>query len=345
MNRKHFIQRMGVLGTGLAVMPKNDVFLNTPGNPQNTACKKPPYLKKGDVIGITSPAGFITLEQIQPAIAVMESWGYQCKVGSTIGKRDFTYGGTDDERRTDLQQMLDDPSIAAIMCARGGYGSVRIVDGLDWKKMIKKPKWVIGFSDITVLHNHIHTHCKVASIHSKMINSFPDDWATAEPIQIETIISIKDALEGRQMKYTAIPNAQNKAGVGAGMLVGGNLRTLENLSGTASDITTDGKILFIEDTGEYLYSIDRMLWNLKRTGKLAHLKGLIVGGFKVKTDVDEEPFGKTVPDMVLEKVAAYNYPVCFDFPVGHQRANFALKCGVIHQLNITNSKAELTEIV
>src|SRR5690349_1941388 len=132
MNRKHFIQRMGVLGSGFAVLPKKDIFLNTPGDAQNATCKKPPYLKKGDVIGITSPAGSITVAEIQPAVAVMESWGYQCKVGATIGKKDFTYGGTDEERRTDLQQMLDDPSIAAIMCARGGYGSVRIVDGLKW---------------------------------------------------------------------------------------------------------------------------------------------------------------------------------------------------------------------
>ncbi|MEO6070880.1 MAG: LD-carboxypeptidase [Chitinophagaceae bacterium] len=347
MNRKDFIQNIGALSAGMALpadknwQSKNDTaHLLDAGD----GFKKPPYLKQGDIIGITSPAGAITLEEMRPAIAVMESWGYRCQIGNSIGKKDFTYGGKDEERRVDLQQMLDDENIAAIMCARGGYGSVRIVDGIDWSGFKKNPKWLIGFSDITVLLNHIHTHCHTAAIHSKMTNSFPDDWATAEPIQIETILSIKDALEGRKTIYGAMPNPQNKLGTGEGILVGGNLRTMENLSGTPSDITTDGKILFVEDTGEYFYSIDRMFWNLKRTGKLKNLKGLVIGGFKVKQDVDEEPFGKTVQEIVLEKVASYNYPVCFDFPVGHQRANFALKCGVKHRLQVENEKAVLIEI-
>jgi muramoyltetrapeptide carboxypeptidase len=230
------------------------------------------------------------------------------------------------------------------MCARGGYGSISIVDKLNWTKFKAKPKWIIGFSDITILHSHIHRNCHVASIHSKMCNSFPDDWNKAEAIQVQTINSIRDALSGKKMKYAAIPNAENKTGVVEGILIGGNLKTIETLSGTASDINTTGKLLFVEDTFEYLYSIDRMFWNLKRTGKLKGLKGLIVGGFNAKPDDPGEEFGRTLQEIVLEKVKGYKYPVCFDFPVGHQRANFALKCGIKHKLDVGNSEILLREV-
>ena len=309
-----------------------------------SAAVAPPYLKKGDIIGITSPAGYITAEEIQPAIKRMESWGYKIKTGKTIGKRDFTFGGTDEERTEDFQQMLDDPKIKAIMCARGGYGAVRIIDKLNWLKFKQRPKWIIGFSDITVFHSHINKNSGIASVHSKMCNSFPDDWDKAEPIQVETIESIRKALSGIKMKYSIVPNNQNKPGVADAVLIGGNLKTLETLAGTRSDINTAGKILFVEDTNEYLYSIDRMFWNLKRSGKLSNLKGLIIGGFKIKVDPDTEDFGKTLQDIVLEKIKGFNYPVCFDFPVGHQKNNFALKCGVRHRLTVSISEVVLKEI-
>jgi muramoyltetrapeptide carboxypeptidase len=308
-------------------------------------CKIPSSLKPGDLIGITSPAGPSKVEEIQPAIAALKSWGYEIRLGTSIGKKDFTRGGMDEERLLDLQQMLDDPQIKAIMCSRGGYGAIRIVDQLDWTKFMARPKWLIGFSDITVLHSHIHNHCRVATIHSKMTNSFPDDLASSEPLMIETIESIHQALSGKAIKYPVLPNPQNKIGKAEGMLVGGNLKTLESLAGTASDIKTDNKILFVEDTGEYLYSIDRMFWNLKRTGKLKKLKGLVVGGFKIKTDDPGDEFGKTLQEIVLEKLKEYHYPVCFDFPVGHQRANFALKCGKPHRFSVTEQEVILKEIV
>lgn len=311
----------------------------------NIVYKVPAYLKPGDTIGITSPAGTITLEELAPALGVLRSWGYQLKIGAAIGKKDFTRGGTDEERKADLQDMLDDPKVKAILCARGGYGIVRIIDSLTWTKFMQKPKWVIGFSDVTILHSHIHRHCRVASIHSKMTNSFPEVWDKALPIQVETILSIKDALFGRKMQYAAGANAQNRDGIAEGLLVGGNLKLLESMAGTPSDINTAGKILFVEDTGEYLYSIDRMFWNLKRTGKLAYLKGLIVGGFSIKPDDEGEEFGRTLQEIVLEKVQEYKYPVCFDFPVGHQRANFALKCGIKHRLTVNQEGATLSEIV
>lgn len=341
MNRKSFVGTVAALIGGISIPFKKSLAADD----EDLLYKKPPYLKKGDIIGITAPAGFITQEEIQPAMQVMQNWGYRIVIGDTIGKRDFTFGGTDEERSNDLQKMLDDPKIKAIMCARGGYGSIRIVDRLNWTKFKIHPKWIIGFSDITVLHNHIHNNLQIASIHSKMTNSFPDNWSAAEAIQIETINSIQEALSGKKMKYAMLPNEKNKFGVADGILIGGNLKTIESLSGSASDIKTDGKILFVEDTGEYLYSIDRMFWNLKRTGKLKNLKALIVGGFKIKPDDPGEEFGKTIEEIVLEKIKSYTYPVCFDFPVGHQRNNFALKCGVRHRLSVKEDEVTLTEII
>jgi muramoyltetrapeptide carboxypeptidase len=341
MDRKQFLQSAGILVAGSG-LPRHNTF-SKPHTER--AYKIPPYLAPGAVIGITSPAGFIMEVELQPALQVLRSWGYQVKLGNTIGKRDFTFGGTDVERLQDLQQLLDDKHIDAILCARGGYGSVRIVDGVDWTHFKKNPKWLIGFSDISVLHQHIHSQCRVATIHSKMTNSFPDDWSKADPIQVQTINSIHDALMGRKMQYAIPANSCNRPGLAEGVLIGGNLKTMESLAGTASDIDTAGKILFVEDTGEYLYSIDRMFWNLARTGKLKDLAGLIVGGFNVKPDDEGEEFGRTVQDIVLEKIKAYHYPVLFDFPVGHQRANFALKCGVRHQLNVTTETSSLAELI
>jgi muramoyltetrapeptide carboxypeptidase len=273
----------------------------------------------------------------------MVRWVFKIKVGATVGKRDFGFGGTDEERANDLQQMLDDDDIKAIMCGRGGYGAVRIIDRVNFEAFSKKPKWVIGFSDITVIHSHLIRNYGIASIHSKMCNSFPDDMSKAEPVQADSIRSIERALKGGTMSYIFASNDHNRVGEAEGVLTGGNLKTLETLAGSRSDIKTTGKILFVEDTGEYLYSIDRMFWNLQRTGKLSGLKGLIVGGFKIKPDDPGEEFGRTLQDIVLEKVKDYSYPVCFDFPVGHQKNNFALKCGIKHQLLVKSGECTLTE--
>ncbi|MBX9784783.1 MAG: LD-carboxypeptidase [Chitinophagaceae bacterium] len=341
MNRKHFVSSLLLAGAALP--------LKAAANEEEpeTAPILPHYIKEGDTIAITSPAGYTTLKEIQPAIEQIESWGFKVKMGDTIGKRDFTFGGTDEERLKDFQQLLDDTKVKAILCARGGYGFVRIIDKLDFTTFKSKPKWLIGFSDITVLHSHINRNTRIATIHSKMCNSFPEDWSKAEPIQIETILSIRDALKGVKMNYTATANSNNRNGTSTGILVGGNLKTIESLSGSKSDLRTAGKILFVEDTGEYLYSIDRMFWNLKRSGKLEKLAGLIVGGFKLKKDEGENDteFGKTLEQIVLEKVKEYKYPVCFDFPVGHQKNNYALKCGVMHQLSVKQESTTLTEIV
>lgn len=342
MKRKHFLS--SVLPAAALLQPAALLAAQKTMD-EETGSIIPSYLEKGDVIGITCPAGYISMDDIQLAVSKIKEWGFGVKTGDTVGKKDFTFGGTDEERRLDLQQMLDDKKIKAIMCARGGYGAVRIIDKLDFTKFIQRPKWIIGFSDVTVFHCHLNKNFGIASIHSKMCNSFPADWTMAEPVQKETIESIRKCLSGEKMQYSFDANEKNKTGSAEGTLVGGNLKTIETLAGSKSDLNTDGKILFLEDTGEYLYSIDRMFWNLKRSGKLNKLKGLIIGGFKYKpSEEPEEEFGKTVTEIVLEKVKGYTYPVCFDFPVGHQKNNFALKCGARHKLTVTDAGCTLKEI-
>jgi len=294
----------------------------------------PPFLQKGDCIGITSPAGSITREDIQPAIDQLQLWGYQVRVGEAIGKKDFTFGGTDAERLSDFQSMLDDPKIKAILCARGGYGLVRIIDRLNFDKFVSHPKWILGFSDVCILHAHIHQQFGIATIHSKMCNSFLKEKNQMSPEQLASIHSINDCLKGNEVTIQIGPHRHNRQGKANGILVGGNLRIMENLSGSSSDLHTAGKMLFLEDTEEYLYNIDRMFWSLKRSGKLKDLKGLIVGGFKVKPDDPGEEFGMTLEQIVLEKVKEYDYPVCFNFPVGHQKHNMALVCGAEYELSV-----------
>jgi muramoyltetrapeptide carboxypeptidase len=347
MNRKYFLSSILGIGTTVSTLgvSRRKALPELSGASSELPLITPAYLQAGDTIGITCPAGAITLKEIEPAMQLIQSWGFRIKVGETVGKKDFTFGGTDAERAADMQQMMDDPSLKAILCARGGYGSVHIIDRLDLAGLTRHPKWVIGFSDITVILCHLHRNLNMAAIHSKMCNSFPDDWSKAEPIQAESILSIRQALAGEKMQYSIPRDDKNRTGIGEGPLVGGNLKTIETLSGTRSDIDTTGKILFVEDTGEYLYSIDRMFWNLERTGKLSGLKGLVVGGFKTKPDDPGDDFGRTLYDIVLDRVKGYTYPVCFGFPVGHQKNNFALKNGMSHRLTVDGQKATLEEIM
>lgn len=341
MDRKQFLSLIAATGIILPLKGWSSSSIQTAFK----SVKIPPYLNPGDTIGITSPASYISTEDIQPSVQLMQSWGFKVRTGQTIGTRDFTMGGTDESRTADLQGMLDDPGIQAIMCARGGYGLVRIIDKLDFTRFRRHPKWIIGFSDITALHTHINSNFGIATIHSKMCNSFPSDWTKATPMQVETILSIRQVLSGQDTKYIAPAAANNRMGRAEGILVGGNLSLIETLSGTGSDLKTDGKILFVEDTHEELYSIDRMFWNLKRSGKLDKLKGLVIGGFKLNEETPGEEFGKTVYDIVSEKIKEYDYPVCFDFPVGHQVNNYALKCGTKYLLNVEGNGSSLTTII
>jgi muramoyltetrapeptide carboxypeptidase len=295
-------------------------------------------LKKGNTIGITCPAGYMVAEKAQTCITVLQQWGYEVMVGKTLGSNSATYfSATDEERRDELQAMLDDKNIHAILCGRGGYGVGRIIDQLDFTKFKKNPKWLIGFSDITVLHSHFYTNLKIASLHAPMAAAFNDGEYKNEFIQ-----SLQKAITGKKTKYSCAVHSFNTKGLATGELVGGNLSLLAHLTGTASDINTKNKILFIEDIGEYIYSIDRMLYQLKRSGKLDSLAGLIIGGFTDMKDT-ERPFGKTVYEAIKDLIATYTYPVCFGFPVSHGKENYALKVGCKYELKITGKSVVLKE--
>ena len=339
MNRKDFLSAVVPLATFATAFNNEKPF-----SKKNYLKKIPPYLKKGDTIGICCPSGYISREECESAINKMQEWGFNIRVGVTVGLKDFTFAGSDDARAKDLQQMMDDSSIKAIMLARGGYGAIRIIDNIDFTQFEKRPKWIIGFSDATVFHCHINHNYGIATLHSKMCNSFPDDWSKAEPAQLDSIDSIRQCLFGGKMRYERLPAVENRYGKGIGPLVGGNLSIIEQVTGSISNLHTEGKILFIEDVGEYPYKIDGMLWNLKRSKKLDRLKGLVVGEFRLKPDDPGEEFGKSIYEMVMEKVEKYHYPVCFDFPVGHVKENYALKCGVRHKLIVDAGKTVLEQM-
>ena len=348
MDRSKFLQITAAL-LPVSVFGRKKIFTGQhTTNNQQVAIQGsiiPPYLQKGDCIGITAPSGHIQYKEIVPAIHQIQSWGLTIKTGHTIGLKDGTFGGTDQQRAADFQGMLDDPSIKAILCARGGYGAVRIIDMIDFSRFRQNPKWIIGFSDATVFHCHIAGNYQVATLHSKMCNSFPDHWDNASDLQKATISSIRDCLmQTKKMQYQSLFNPMNRTGYAEGELIGGNMRTIENLSGTASGLKAAGKILFLEETHEYLYNMDRMLWNLKRSGQLSQLKGLIIGAMlrtRQRNAADE--LNKSIYELVMEKVKDFHYPVCFDFPVGHIVENYALKCGVIHQFEVASVGSSLIE--
>ena len=298
----------------------------------------PPYLEKGDVIGIVCPSGYMPVEKASECIRVLnEEWGFQTKVGKTLGNQFNYFSGTDEERLNDFQQMLDDDAVKAVLCARGGYGLSRIIDKINFKKFKKQPKWIIGFSDVTVLHSHLYSNYYIASIHAPMAAAFNDAGYISRFVQ-----SLRNALEGKKLRYSCDPHECNKKGEAIGELVGGNLALLAHLIGTDSDVKTRGRILFLEDTGEYLYNIDRMIYQLKRSGKLSKLAGLIIGGFTDNKDT-ERPFGQTAYEIIYDVVKEYDYPVCFGFPVSHEKENYALKIGVGYKLRVGKSKVNLEE--
>ena len=298
----------------------------------------PPYLQKGDTIGLVCPAGFMSLDKVQTAIATLQQWGFKVKVGKTVGSGSQNYfSGSDDERLNDLQQMMDDKNIKTIMCARGGYGMGRIIDDLNFKKFKKNPKWIIGFSDITVLHSHLFTNYKIASLHAPMAAAFNDRCQATTSGQTPYVESLHKALIGGKANYHCETHSFNKHGKAEGRLVGGNLSLLAHLIGTTSDINTKNKIIFIEDIGEYVYNIDRMMYQLKRSGKLEKLAGLIVGRFSDMKDT-ERPFGQTAEEVIRDVVKDYDYPVCFNFPVSHEKENYALKIGVKYEFKVSVKK-------
>jgi muramoyltetrapeptide carboxypeptidase len=287
----------------------------------------PKYLKKGSVVAITCPAGYMDYAKAATAINVLQQEGYKVLVGKTLGNDNGTYfSATDEERLIELQAMLDAPEIDAIICGRGGYGVSRLIDYIDWKGFKKNPKWLVGFSDITVLHSHMNKVVKAASIHGPMCAAFNNNLYKKEYVQ-----SLLKLLKGKKPKYTTTSHKHNKNGKAQGELVGGNLSLLAHLTGSKSQIVTKGKILVIEEIGEQVYNVDRMFINLKRSGQLSQLAGLVIGTFSDGQNTTK-PFGKSEYDIIKEHIAEYNYPVVYNFPIGHTDYNYAVKFGVTFSL-------------
>lgn len=292
----------------------------------------PPSLQPGDTIGICATARKITRDEIAPAVSHLQHLGLKVAFGKNLFHAEHQFSGTDAERTSDLQEFLDDPQIKAVISARGGYGTMRIIDQLDFSGFKKSPKWIIGYSDITVLHSHIHTNCGIATLHATMpINFLKDEFSTE---------TLRMALFGEKLIYQSKneTGTANRNGSAEAQLIGGNLSLLYALQGSASDIYTNGKILFIEDLDEYLYHIDRMILSLKRAGKLSGLKGLIVGGMNDMKD-NLVPFGKNAEQIIAEHVAEFDYPVLFGFPAGHDAKNLALPLGKTVRLEVNGTES------
>ncbi len=285
------------------------------------------------------PAGFMAPEKWQNCVDTIRSWGFNVVTGKTMNSLSSNYfSGTDQERLLDLQHMLDDKSIDAILCGRGGYGTGRIIDQINFKKFQKRPKWVVGFSDITVLHAHLNRVCGIASIHGPMAGAFNEGGDDSPYIQ-----SLKAMLTGKKASHTIPPYPLNQHGSAKARLVGGNLCLIAHLIGTPSAYKTKNKILFLEDVGEQLYNIDRMLYQLKRSGMLDGLAGLILGGFTENKDTDR-PFGETIEEILGNIVKDADYPVCYNFPVSHEKENLALKVGGRYQLTVEEAGVQLKEL-
>jgi muramoyltetrapeptide carboxypeptidase len=292
----------------------------------------PPFLKPGDKIGIVSTASKIDRQVVEPAINLLTELGYQVEIGKHTFSAFHQFSSTDADRAADLQSMLDNTEIKAIICSRGGYGTLRTLELIDFTKFILNPKWIIGFSDVTVLHSKMNI-LGFASIHGVMPRYFLFEGKSSPSFK-----TLLDAINGQALNYTFPSGVNNRPGKATGQLVGGNLSILFSLRGTYYDVDTAGKILFIEDLGEYLYHLDRMMVNLKTGGKLEHLSGLLVGNFSGMKDLDE-PYGKSVEEIIFDAVRDYNFPVAFQFPAGHAEDNYALKLGVETTLEVTNSES------
>jgi muramoyltetrapeptide carboxypeptidase len=298
---------------------------------------RPEYLKVGDTIAIIAPSGVLNDHEnyINKAKKLLESWELNVIIGKNVFNNYGHFSGTDKERTKDFQRALDDKTISAIWCARGGYGAMRIIDDLDYTEYLKTPKWIIGYSDITAIHNDLHI-LGSESIHSIMCKSLEDKDINND----RSIQALKDVLFGNKLSYNFNNKPENKLGKTSGQIVGGNLTLLHGLIGSKSSINTDGKILFIEDLGEYHYHIDRMLISLKRAGYFDNCNGLVVGDFS-DLRKNTTPFGKNIKEIILDAVKEFNFPVLFDFPAGHEELNMPIILGRNIIMDINNSKSTI----
>jgi muramoyltetrapeptide carboxypeptidase len=286
------------------------------------------YLKKGDTIGIVSPARAIEKEKVEPAIRFFESHGLKVLVGKNVYNVHHQMAGTEADKIADIQAFIDNPEVRAIVSTRGGYGCVRVIDQLNLEPLAEQKKWFVGYSDVTVFHSHIHQNFGTPTIHGTMPVNISDEPSEDEEKSNSTLAN---ALFGRSLAYNIAEHKLSKPGNAAGVLVGGNLSMLYSMCGSKSDIDTTDKILFIEDLDEYLYHVDRMMMNLKRTGKLDKLAGLLVGGMSDMND-NTIPFGKTAEEIILEHTEGYDYPIYFGFDAGHQKPNKAMRFGMKAEL-------------
>ena len=308
-----------------------------PVQQKETTLIQPPYLKAGDTVAIVAPSGILKnrTDEVDQAVALLKSWGLYAVVGKNVFSEGNHFAGTDLQRCEDFQNALDDPTISAIWCARGGYGTVRILDKLDYTKFKKKPKWVVGYSDITALHNQIHNQ-GVKTIHALMCVSLTKDLNDIA----YTIETFKSALFGNEMGYDLDYSTYNKTGNAKGQLVGGNLTILHTMLGSKESIDTTGKILFIEEIGEYKYHIDRMLQSLKRAGYFDNCAGVLVGGMS-KMRKNTTPWGTSVEQLILDALSDYDFPIAFGMPAGHEKDNYALILGQDIELNVAGDKTLL----
>ncbi|HEX8548397.1 MAG TPA: LD-carboxypeptidase [Cytophagaceae bacterium] len=291
--------------------------------------KQPPYLKKDDVIGLIAPAKNFEASALKNGIDILEGCGLKVKLGENIFNQYGPFAGTDEERTSDLQTMLDDDEIKAIFSIRGGYGCNRIIDSINWDKFLQSPKWIVGFSDITLLHCTLHRN-GIESIHGIMPLQFGQEGTQL------SVDNLRKVLFGEAVEYSISPNKLNRHGTAQGEIIGGNLAILCSAIGTPSDFDTKGKILFIEDVGEYLYRLDRMMVQMRRANKLSNLSGLIVGHLSDMLD-NTVPFVMEAKEIVYDAVEDYQYPICFNFPVGHERANYPMIIGRQGLLQIDNA--------
>ncbi|MDZ4757115.1 MAG: LD-carboxypeptidase [Bacteroidota bacterium] len=298
----------------------------------------PPPLQPGDTLAIVATARKVKPEEIQPCIDYYTAKGFKIILGEHLYNEHFQFADTDTERASDLQLMVDNPQVKAIICARGGYGTVRIIDKLNFDNYIQNPKWLIGFSDITIIHNHIH-NLGSASVHGPMALNYTQNTESNFYIAQQNLEDIYHILIGQKISYTFPNHLYNKTGEAQGFLVGGNLSVLYSMSNTLTDINTDGKILFIEDLDEYLYHLDRMVQWLDRSGKLSNLKALIIGEMGQMKNLDPaNPFGQTAEEIIYHTAKKYNYPICFGFPAGHGKVNAPFVLGAEVKISIGNEE-------
>ncbi|MDT0557982.1 LD-carboxypeptidase [Ichthyenterobacterium sp. W332] len=304
---------------------------------QNTLIQ-PPYLKAGDTVAIVAPSGVLINrgDEITQAKKLLENWNLNVIIGKNVFNQNNHFAGTDDERCEDLQNAMDNPTISAIWCARGGYGTVRILDKLDYTKFRNKPKWLLGYSDITALHNQLHNK-GFETIHALMCTSLTKDLTKIKP----AVNTFKDALFGKSLSYTLEGSKLNKTGEVSGQLVGGNLTLLHTMLGSDTSINTSGKILFIEDIGEYKYHIDRMLQTLKRAGYFDNCKGVLVGDFTKMKKNNTALWGSSIEQLIIDALSEYNFPIAFNMPAGHEKDNRAMILGREIQLNVSHKESTI----